>query len=98
MTVSAARAHWSQVIAQVFRRKQRVLLEKSGTPVAALVSTQDLERLERYDAEREASFAVIDRMRVAFKDVPAEEIEREVAKALEEVRAERRAELAQRRA
>ncbi len=37
-------------------------------------------------------FAVIDRMREAFKDVPAEEIEREVAKAVQEVREERRAE------
>jgi AbrB family looped-hinge helix DNA binding protein len=38
----------------------------------------------------EDPFAVLDEMREAFKDVPPDEIEREVAKAVAEVRAERR--------
>lgn len=92
MKVKDAREHWNQVIDAVFRRQKRVVLERHGIPVAALVSTEDLERLQRYDAEREADFAVLDRIGEAFKDVPAEEIEREVAKALAEVRAEMRAE------
>jgi hypothetical protein len=44
------------------------------------------------DEERESRFAVIDRMREAFADVPTEEIEQEVAKAVAEVRAEMAAE------
>jgi hypothetical protein len=40
--------------------------------------------------ERERDFAILDEMREAFKDVPAEEIEREVAKALSDVRKEQR--------
>ncbi len=44
------------------------------------------------DDERSPSFAVIDEMRAAFRDVPAEEIEREAERALAEVRAEMRAE------
>src|ERR1700730_9075131 len=91
MNVTDAREHWSQVINAVFRRQKRVVLEKAGLPVAALVSTEDLERLRRYDAEREADFAVLARIVAAFADVPAEEIDREVAKALADVRAERRA-------
>jgi hypothetical protein len=51
-----------------------------------------LERLARLDAQREERFAVVDRMRAAFADVPTEEIEREAAKAVAEVRAEMAAE------
>ena len=40
--------------------------------------------------ERNRDFEVLDRMADAFKDVPFEEIEREAAKALAEVRAGRR--------
>ncbi len=53
---------------------------------------EDLERLRRYDAERAARFAVLDRIGAAFADVPDEELEREVAKAVAEVRAEMQAE------
>ena len=92
MTVTQVRANWSKVVSAVFRRRQRVVLEKAGIPVAALVSAEDLERLRRYDAERAADFAVIDRMRTAFQDVPDEELEREIAKAVAEARAEMQAE------
>ena len=90
MTVSEARNNWSKVVNAVFRRQKGVVLEKAGIPVAALVSAEDLERLRRYDAERAADFAVIDRMRAAFKDVPDEELEREIARANTEARAELR--------
>ena len=92
MSVTQVRENWSKVLTAVFRRQKRVVLEKAGIPVAAIVSAEDLKRLQQYDAEREADFAVIDRMREAFKDVPQEELEREVAKAISEVRTERRAE------
>ena len=92
MNVTEARARWSELVDAVFRRQKRVVLRKAGIPVAALVSPEDLARLRRYDAEREADFAVLDRIGDAFADVPAEELEREVAKAVAEARAELRAE------
>ena len=92
MNVTTVRENWSKVVNAVFRRQQRVVLEKAGIPVAALVSPQDLERLRRYDAEREADFAVLDRIGAAFADVPDEELEREVTKAVAQARAELRAE------
>ena len=92
MNVTTVRENWSKVISAVFRRQQRVVLEKAGIPVAALVSPEDLERLRRYDAERAERFSVIDRMREAFADVPDEELEREIARANAEVRAEMQAE------
>jgi hypothetical protein len=60
--------------------------------VAGLVSAEDLRRLEQLDREREADFVVVDEVRVAFRDVPDEEIEQEVDRALAKVRAEMRAE------
>jgi hypothetical protein len=53
---------------------------------------------DRADAEQASEnddpFAIIDEMRAAFADVPDEEIERETAKAIDEVRAEMAAERA----
>ena len=92
MNVTTVRENWSKVVNAVFRRQQRIVLEKAGIPVAALVSAEDLERLRRYDAEREADFAVLDRIGAAFADVPDEELEREVTKAVAQARAELRAE------
>lgn len=88
MKASEARQQWSQVLNQVFRRQTRVVVEKSGIPVAAIISASDLERLSRLEQEREEDFAIIDEMRTAFADVPEEELEREVIRALTQVRAQ----------
>jgi prevent-host-death family protein len=87
---SVARQQFSKVLTDVYRTETRVLVEKSGIPVAAIISAKDLARLTRLEAERERDFAILDEMREAFKDVPAEEIEREVTKALSDVRKEQR--------
>jgi prevent-host-death family protein len=87
---SEARAQWSQIINKVARRQARVIVEKSGVPVAAIISAQDLERFSRLEQQRQKDFAILDEMRAAFKDVPPEEIEHEVAKAIAEDRAENR--------
>jgi len=91
IAASEARQQFSQLLNRVFRREMRVVIEKSGIPVAAIVSADDLQRLRRYEGQRKEDFAVLDRMREAFKDVPAAEIEREVTRAIAEVRAEKQA-------
>ena len=93
MKMTDAKQQFSRVVNDVFRTHRRVLVEKGGIPVAAIVSTNDLERLRRYDAEWEADFAVLDRIGEAFADSSVEEIERETAAAIAEVRRERRAEV-----
>jgi prevent-host-death family protein len=85
---SEARAQWSQLINKVARRQTRVIVEKSGVPVAAIISTQDLERLNHLEAQRQRDFQALENSWAAFKDAPAEEVEREAAKAIAEVRAE----------
>lgn len=90
--VSDVRQNLGELLNSVFRREARVLVEKSGIPVAGIVSAEDLNRLDRLDRERAERFQVIDEMRAAFQDVPLAEIEREAARSLAEVRAERHAE------
>lgn len=90
MKASDVRQQWSKLLNQVFRKESRVLVEKSGIPVAAIVSAEDLKRLQQLEAQREEDFKALDATREAFKDVPDEELEREVTKAIAEVRAESR--------
>lgn len=83
---TAARQQFSELVNQVFRREKRVLIEKSGIPVAALISADDLEKFSRLEAERARDFAVLDDVGRAFDDVPLDELEREVHKAVAAVR------------
>lgn len=92
MKISDVKQQLNSLVNRVYRQETRVLVEKSGIPVAAIVSADDLRRLERLDEERAERFKVIDEMRAAFRDIPAEEIEQEAARSLAEVRAERAAE------
>lgn len=89
LKASDVRAQWSQLLNKVFRNQTRVIVEKSGIPVAAVISAQDLTRLTQLEEQRKERFSVIDRMREAFKDVPTEKIEKEVSKAIKQVRAEK---------
>lgn len=89
---SEARQNFSQLLNQVYKGGKRVLVEKSGIPVAAIISAEDLRRLSRLDAEWDRDFAVIDEIREAFKDIPDQELKREVARAVTEARTRIRAE------
>ncbi len=86
---SEARQQWSQLLNWVFRKGTHMIVEKSGIPVAAIVSADDLRRPERLEAERAADLAILDEMQDAFRGVPWEEIEREIARAIGEMHAER---------
>ena len=81
MKASEARGHWSQVLNKVFRKETRVIVEKSGIPVAAIVSAQDLERLQQLEEQRQTNFAAMETIGAAFQDVSDEELEREVVRA-----------------
>jgi len=92
MKISDVKNQLSSLVNEVYRKETRVLVEKAGIPVAALVSTADLKQLARLDAQRAERRRVVAAMREPFRDVPPEEITRETAKAVAEVRAEMRAE------
>lgn len=90
MKASDVRREWSQLLNKVFRSQTRVVVEKSGIPVAAVISAEDLERFNRLEEQRARRFQVLDQIGEAFKDIPEEEIEREVKRALTEVRQDKR--------
>jgi prevent-host-death family protein len=85
---SEAGEHWSELLRTVVRSEARILVQERGTTVAALVSAGDLERLARLDAEREARWQVVDEIHARNRDKDPDEVERDVAEALAEVRAE----------
>lgn len=88
---SEVRQRWSQILNKVFRNQTRIVVEKSGIPVAAVISAEDLERFKRLEEQRAQRFKVLDRIGETFKNVPKEEVEREVSRTISEVRAKRRA-------
>ena len=90
LKASDVRSNWSQLLNKVFKEQTRVIIEKSGIPIAAVISAEDLSRLTRLEEERNERFKVIDRMRAAFKDIPDDEIERQVDKAVAQIRASKR--------
>ena len=89
MKASKARQEWSQVLNRVHQGNTRVVVEKSGIPVAAIISAKDLERFKALEAQRRQDFQALRDTWEAFKDVPADELEREAAQAISEVRAEK---------
>ena len=90
MKASEVRQQWSQLLNQVFRNETRIVVEKSGIPVAAVISAEDLDRFIQLDEQRKKRFKALDRMREAFKNASPEEIEREIKKAITDVRTKKR--------
>lgn len=84
-----ARQNFSQVIGGVRTTKEPVIIEKGGVPVAAVVPLGVLEREERWAEERSDRLALLERLRRSFRDVSTEEIERQAATALADIRSER---------
>lgn len=89
MTISEAKKTLSSLVTEVGQGTSRIVLEKAGAPVAALVSDYDLTRLERFDREWDERTQAIRRFSRAFADVPTHEAEAEVARIIAEVRRRR---------
>ena len=92
MKFTEARPQLSELLNRVHDREMRVMISKGNLPVAAIVSIDDLERLNQLDAQREADFEVFREISAAFADQAPEEIEEQVDRAVAEVRAEARRE------
>ncbi len=91
MKISDVKSKLSSLVNEVYRKETRVLVEKSGIPVAAIISADDLTRLAQLEQERAQRFEVIDRVREAFRDVPAAEIEQETDRIIAGLRVTNRA-------
>ena len=92
MKISDVKNTLSSLVNKVYRKETRVLVEKAGIPVAALVSADDLNRLQQLDRAWDERTRAIERFSQAFADVPTEEAEAEVARIIAERRQWRAAE------
>jgi prevent-host-death family protein len=93
LKASEVRQNWREVLERVYNHEAEVIVEKSGIPVAAVVSIQDYRRLERERTRWKEAFALIDTVRAAFADVPEDELLLEIDRAIAEARADNRASL-----
>jgi prevent-host-death family protein len=90
MSVSDARKHFSETLNRVRETDARIVVEKSGIPVAAVVPLSVLEDAEDKELKRQEAIEALRQAQSGFADVSDEEAEREIAKALDEIRQERR--------
>jgi PHD/YefM family antitoxin component YafN of YafNO toxin-antitoxin module len=81
----------SNLVDEVSANDKRIVIERDGVPVATIISMSDLHMLRHVDDEIKRRWQLLEMMREPFRDVPPEEIERETAKAVAEVRAEMKA-------
>jgi prevent-host-death family protein len=86
INASTARQEFSKILNKVFREETRIVVEKSGIPVAAIIPAEDLKRLDQLEKEQAERFRIVDEVKAAFKDIPESEIENEVDQAITRVR------------
>lgn len=86
LNASTARQHFSELVNEVHNGNSRILIERSGIPVAAIISPDDLARLQQRDQEREKLFDAIEEASQGFKDLTTEELERQITAAVASAR------------
>ena len=93
MKISDVKNQLSSLVNEVYRRETRVLMEKAGIPVAALVSADDLARLTQLDRQWDEHTRAMERFSAAFADIPTEEVEAEIARIIADIRQQDSAEV-----
>lgn len=86
MKISEVETQLASLVNEVYRKEKRILVEKSGIPVAALVLADDLAWLEERDRRWDEGTRAMERISLAFADVPVEELEAEIGRILAENR------------
>lgn len=89
--ISDTKQNFSKLINEVAARDSRVVVEKNGLPVAAIISAKDYELFKLIEANRARQLESLKRMSEAVAHIPMEEIEAEVDRIVAESRAEYRA-------
>jgi prevent-host-death family protein len=92
-TVDSADAQrcFDDLVDEVNSKRTRVVVEREGKVVGALISAADLERLEALDRRAAEGFRAIQEVWARNADLDPEEAERDIAETIEEMRAEARA-------
>jgi len=83
-----ARAKFAELLGRVGFGREEFVIERSGKPMAALIPMEVYEQLV---AEREARFAVVERMQNKQPGLPAEQVDADVDEVIKQTRANRAA-------
>ena len=78
-----ARNRFADIMGSIRYGGEEVIVERSGRPMAALIPVDTYERLV---AERRTRFEVLDHIRSNLPDAAPEEIEKDVAHAIDALR------------
>ena len=78
-----ARTHFAQLLGEVHDGGQTVIVERSGTPMAAIIP---LEEYEQLISEREERFQILNDIRRRMPDLPVQEVEHDIAQAIAAIR------------
>jgi prevent-host-death family protein len=81
-----ARKRLGEILEGVFYRGDEVVIERAGKPMAVVIPAERYETMER---SRERLFELIEENWERNKDVPYEEVQREVEQAIREGRGRR---------
>jgi prevent-host-death family protein len=87
LSVKDARANFSDVLGTVFYGKEPVIVERKGRPMAVIISPEQWEQYQR--RVKEGFLEAIDRIQERNLDKDPDEVERDVAEVVEEVRRSR---------
>jgi prevent-host-death family protein len=82
---------FDDLVDEVKKPRTRVVVQREGKIVAALVSAADFEYLEHTDRQRAEHFKLIQEIQARNADKDPKEAERDIAEAIAEMRAEERA-------
>ncbi|NOZ64162.1 MAG: type II toxin-antitoxin system Phd/YefM family antitoxin [Caldiserica bacterium] len=77
------RARLGEILEEVFYKKDQFIVKRGNKPMAAIVP---VEQLDAWLNRREEFFALIEKIRARNKDVSPEEVERDIERAIKEVR------------
>ncbi len=86
MNVSEARKQFSDLLNRVHRDEELIVVEKSGIPMAGIVPMSVVRAAQEKEAQRQEFLQVLNTTRSGFVNVSEEEIEREIEKALAEIK------------
>jgi len=90
MSEADSRARYSEILERVLQDEDRVIIEKDGVPVAAIVPLSVVRDAETTERRRQDLREAFEATRKAMRGIPPDEIEREIENAIAEVEESRR--------
>ena len=81
-----ARMHLGEIMKRSYKNGERFIVEKSGIPMVVILNANEYTRIIE---EREARFAILDRIRTKIPETAEEEIKKDIDKSIQTIRKNR---------